>query len=82
MGRVNRRRSKTKRRKKRKRGRKRVQHGGALFRRKPTLTGKIAEGASMFLSGPAPSFATLGGKLVAQVLKGIKDNVKHYRRKR
>ena len=29
----------------------------------------------MFLSGPAPTFATAAGKLGAQVFKGITDNV-------
>lgn len=52
-----------------------------MFRRKPTLTDKIAEGMSMFLSGPSPTFATLGGKLASQVFKGIKDNVDYNRRR-
>lgn len=77
MRRVRRKVKKSKRKRRRK-----VHNGGALFRRKPTLTDKIAEGASMFLAGPSPSFASLGGKLIAQALKGIKDNVKFYRRKR
>ena len=38
------------------------QRGGALARRRPRLVDKIAEGASMVLSGPAPTFATLGAK--------------------
>ena len=57
------------------------QKGGARFRRKPRLVDKIAEGASMFLSGPAPSFAGVGAKLAGQAFKGIKDNVQHYRRR-
>ena len=62
---------------------KRRQRGGALFRRrKPRLVDKIAEGASMVLSGPAPTFATLGAKLAGQALKGITDNVKYYKRRR
>ena len=64
----------------RKRKRRR-QKGGALFRRKkPRTVDKIAEGMSMFLSGPAPSFAGVGVKLASQAAKGIKDNVQHYRR--
>ena len=58
---------------------KRKQRGGAMFRRKPRLVDKIAEGASMFLSGPSPTFASLGAKLAGQAFKGIKDNVKYYR---
>ena len=54
------------------------QRGGARFVRRPTLQDKIAEGASMFLSGPAPSFATLGMLLGKQAYKGVKDNVSHY----
>ena len=65
------------------RRRKRRQKGGALFRRrKPRLVDKIAKGASMFLSGPSPTFATLGAKLAGQVLKGVTDNVKYDRRRR
>ena len=67
---------------KRKKQRRR-QKGGALFRRKkPRMVDKIAEGMSMFLSGPAPSFAGVGVKLASQATKGIKDNVQHYRRRR
>ena len=40
---------------------------------------KIAEGVAMGLSGPAPSFAKMGAFLAKQALKGIKDNVQHYR---
>ena len=46
------------------------------------MVDKIAEGMSMFLSGPAPSFAGGGVKLASQAAKGIKDNVQHYRRRR
>ena len=60
---------------------KRTQRGGAAFRRKPRLVDKIAEGMSMFLSGPSPSFAGVGLKLASQVAKGIKDNVTYYRRR-
>ena len=67
---------------KRKKQRRR-QKGGALFRRKkPRMVDKIAECMSMFLSGPAPSFAGIGVKLASQAAKGIKDNVQHYRRQR
>ena len=66
-----------------KKARRRRQRGGALFRRKkPRTVDKIAEGMSMFLSGPAPSFAGIGVKLASQAAKGIKDNVQHYRRRR
>ena len=66
-----------------KKTRRRRQKGGALFRRKkPRTMDKIAEGMSMFLSGPAPSFAGIGVKLASQAAKGIKDNVQHYRRRR
>lgn len=75
---VGRRRKTVKRRVKR---RKR-QRGGAAFRRKPRLVDKIAEGMAMGLSGPAPSFLSLAGKLGSQGLKGITDNVKYYRRRR
>ena len=54
------------------------QRGGARFVRRPTLQDKIAQGASMLLSGPAPSFATLGLLLGKQAYKGVKDNVSHY----
>ena len=62
--------------------RKRRQRGGALFRRKPRLVDKIAEGMNMVLSGPSPTFATLGAKLAGQALKGITDNVKYYKCRR
>ena len=64
------------RRKRRKR-----RKGGALVRRKPRLVDKIAEGASMFLAGPAPTFTTAFGKLGSQALKGITDNIRHYRQR-
>ena len=66
----------------RRRRRKRKQRGGALIRRKPRLVDKIAHGMSMFLSGPAPGFGLALGKLGGQALKGITDNVQHYRRQR
>ena len=70
-------------RRKRKPQRRRRQKGGAVFRRKkPRMVDKIAEGMSMFLAGPAPSFAGVGVKLAAQAAKGIKDNVQHYRRRK
>ena len=58
------------------------QKGGARFRRKPRLVDKIAEGVAMGLSGPSPSFIKLGAFLGKQALKGIKDNVQHYRRRK
>ena len=61
---------------------KKRQKGGAMFRRKPRLVDKIAEGASMFLAGPSPSFAKLAAKLMGQAAKGISDNVKYYRKRR
>ena len=60
--------------------RRKRQKGGARFRRKPRLVDKIAEGVAMGLSGPSPSFMKLGAFLGKQALKGIKDNVQHYRR--
>ena len=56
------------------------QRGGALYRRRPTLTDKIAEGVAMGLSGPSPSFLILGAFLGKQAVKGIRDNVRHARR--
>ena len=54
-------------RRRRRRRRKRTQKGGAslstvrrIMHKGPSLRDKIAEGASMFLSGPEPSFAALG----------------------
>ena len=66
----------------RRRKRKRRQGGGALIRRKPRLVDKIAHGMSMVLSGPARGFGLALGKLGAQALKGITNNVQHYRRQR
>ena len=55
------------------------QRGGALVRRRPTLTDKIAEGVAMGLSGPSPSFLKLGAFLGKQAIKGVRDNVRHAR---
>ena len=52
--------------------------GGALARRKPTLTDKIAEGAAMFVN-PTASWSGAFIKLGSQAFKGVSDNVKHYR---
>ena len=57
------------------------QKGGARFRRKPRLVDKIAEGVAMGLSGSSPNFIKLGAVLGKQAMKGIKDNVQHYRRR-
>ena len=57
------------------------QRGGALARRKHRMVDKIAEGASMFLSGPSPTFTTLALKLAGQAAKGIRDNVNHYNKR-
>lgn len=62
-----------------KRHTKRKQRGGALYCRKPTIAEKIAEGMSMALSGPAPTFITLGTKLAGQAFKGVKDNYRYYK---
>ena len=62
--------------------RRKRQKGGARFRRKPRLVDKIAEGVAMGLSGPSPSFMKLGAFLGKQALKGIKDNVQHYRQQK
>ena len=51
------------------------QEGGALARHRLRPIDKAGYIASMFLSGPAPSFAAAAGKLGGQVLKGITDNV-------
>ena len=69
-------------RRRRRRLRRRKQRGGAMYRPKRRLVDKIAEVASMFLSGPAPTFATVGVKLGSQAAKGISDNVALYRRRR
>ena len=52
--------------------------GGALARRKPTLTDKIAEAAAMFVN-PTASWPAVFMKLGSQGLKGITDNIQHYR---
>lgn len=57
------------------------QKGGALARHKPRLVDKIAEGASMFLAGPAPSFASLGMKLGTQSVKAASDIYNQYRKR-
>ena len=41
---------------------------------------KVTEGMSMFLSGPAPSFAKLGLKLGSQGAKALKDVFNQYRK--
>ena len=69
------------RRKRLHRRRRRRQRGGAMVRHKPRLVDKIAEGMSMFLSGPAPSFGKVGLLLGKHAFKGIKDNVQRYRRR-
>ena len=46
---------------------------------KTSLQDKIAYFASMPLAGPAPTFTTAFGKLRSQALKGITDNINHYR---
>ena len=56
------------------------QKRGALNRRKPRTVDKILEGAAMFLNGPSPSFAKLEVLLGKQAIKGIRDNVRHYKR--
>ena len=61
--------------------RRKKQRGGAVYRRKPRLVDKIAQGASVFLAGPAPTFTTAFGKLDSQALKGVTDNVKYYKRR-
>ena len=66
----------------RRRVKRKGQKGGARFRRKPRLVNKIAEGVGMRLSGPSPSFAKMGAFLAKQALKGLKDNVQHYRRRK
>ena len=68
------------RRRRRRVVRRRRQRGGAVARKRVRMVDKIAEGASMFLSGPAPTFASLALKLAGQAAKGIKDNVHYYRR--
>ena len=65
------------------------QKGGASVRtvnrilnRGPSATDKAAYVVNMLLSGPAPGFGTLGRLLGKQVLKGVMDNVNHYRGRR
>ena len=53
-------------------------HGGARYVRKPTLTDKIAEGAAMFVN-PTASWTGAFKLLGSQALKGVTDNVKHYK---
>ena len=53
-------------------------YGGALARRTPTLTDKIAEEAAMFVN-PTASWPAAFMKLGSQGLKGITDNIHHYR---
>lgn len=60
--------------------RQRRQQGGALARRKVRTIDKMAEGMSMFLSGPAPSFAKLGVKLGTTGAKALKSVIDQYRR--
>lgn len=48
----------------------------------PSATDKAAFVVSMLLSGPAPGFGTLGRIRGKQVLKGVMDNVDHYRGRR
>ena len=73
----------------RKRKKRTSQKGGASVRtvnrilnRGPSATDKAAYVVSMLLSGPAPGFGTLGRLLGKQVLKGVMDNVNHYRGRR
>jgi len=66
-------------RRRRRRGR---QQGGTLARHRPRMVDKIAECMAMALSGPAPTFASLGMLLGKQALKGVTDHVRHYRRRR
>ena len=51
------------------------QREGALARRRPRLVDKIAEGASMVLSGPAPTEES-EGMAEAPIERLLKDNVK------
>ena len=70
----------------RKKKKKTSQKGGASLRtvnrilnRGPSATDKVAYVVSMLLSGPTPGFGTLGRLQGKQVLKGVMDNVNHYR---
>ena len=76
-------------RRRRERKSKKKQRGGASIRKVnqwlrkgPSLTDKIPYTASMPLSGPAPGFGKLGTLLEKQALKGIVDNVNHYKKRR
>ena len=60
---------------------KKKQRGGALYRRKSTLTDKGAERAAMFVN-PTASWASGFKLLGSQALKGITDNVRHYKKRR
>ena len=53
----------------------------ASRKRRHRLVDKIAEGASMFLPGPSPTFTTLALKVAGQAAKGIRDNVNHYNKR-
>ena len=48
----------------------------------PSTQDKKAYAMSMFLSGPAPGLGTLGRILGKQALKGVMDNIQHYRNRR
>ena len=56
------------------------QRGGALARQRARTIDKVAEGLSMFLSGPAPSFAKLGLKVGTTGAKALKGVIDQYRR--
>lgn len=73
------------RRRRRRKRKKELQKGGAsvrrvrsIQRRGPSLQDKIAAGASMFLSGPKPTFTSFGALLGKQAFKGVKDNAEAY----
>lgn len=50
------------------------QFGGALAKHKVTDVDKAGYIMSMFLSGPKPTFGTIGLKLAGQAFKGVSDN--------
>ena len=52
--------------------------GSALYRPKPTIRDKIAQGLSMFVN-PTASWSSAFKLLGSQGLKGITDNVNYYR---
>ena len=54
------------------------QVGGAVARKRVRTIDKVAEGMSMFLAGPNPSFVGVGKLLGQQAFKGVKDNVDYY----